>query len=265
MLPIPVYLKTEADAPRPTDPEFYWITQNGTFLCRNHPFFESDVRTERQPRALAPHAPLCRSRYPKVGRAALEFVVGFFEQVFRLHGAEAIVLLYWDTRRKRYRLYVPKQEATVWESNSGHRSPLNVKYQTPLDVPTHQLLVGDIHCHGDLSAYASHTDQYDEAYRDGLHAVVGCVDRDVPEFYVDFVVDSTRFKFRPEHFFRGFRQARRLVPTAWMDQVQVVIQRPRPVSYSSNYNHRSNAGYNPPRRLPYDSGDDGVAKKPGFS
>jgi PRTRC genetic system protein A len=256
MLPIPVYLKTDADAPRPTDPEFYWITQNGTFLCRNHPFFESDVRTERQPRALAPHAPLCRSRYPKIGCAALEYVVGFFEQAFRTHGSEAIVLLYWNSRRKRYRLHVPKQEATVWESLSGHRSPLNVKYQTPLDVAPHELLVGDIHSHGDLSAYASHTDQNDEVYRDGLHAVVGCVDRDLPEFYVDLAIDGTRFKYRPEHFFRGFLRARRHIPAAWMEQLQIVVQRPRTTSYGSNYNHRSNTGYNTaPRRLPYDSAD----------
>ena len=256
MLPIPVYLKTDVDAPRPSDPEFYWVTQDGTFLCRNHPFFDSDVRTDRRLRALAPHAPLCRSKYPTLGRAALEYVVGFFERAFRKHGAEAIVLLYWDTRRQRYRLRVPKQEATVWESNSGRRTPMNVRYQTPLDVPPHELLVGDIHSHGDLSAYASHMDQHDELHRDGLHAVVGWVDRDVPDFYVDLAIDGTRFQFRPEHVFRGFRQARRFIPAVWMDQLQIVVQRPQKNSYGANHAYRSNNGYNTPQwRLPYDSGN----------
>ncbi len=256
MLPIPVYLKTEAEAPRPGDPEFYWITQTGTFLCRNHPFFESDVRTDRAPRALAAHAPACRSRYPQINAAALEHVVGFFRQVFLRHGAEAIVLLYWNTQRQRYRLRVPLQEATVWESTAGYRSPMNVRYQTPLDVPPHELLVGDIHSHGDLSAYASHMDQHDEVHRDGLHAVVGHVDRERPEFHVDFSVDSTRFSFRPVDFFRGFRQARRFIPATWMDQLQIVIQRPRPSSHDAGRNHRSNGYSTSPWRLPFDPDDD---------
>ena len=52
---IPVYLKTSQDTPRPADPEFYWITQDGTFLGRNHRFFTSDVPAPRAPRSLAEH------------------------------------------------------------------------------------------------------------------------------------------------------------------------------------------------------------------
>lgn len=258
MQPIPVYLKTDPDAPRPDDPEFYWIAQNGTFLCRNHPFFESDVRTDRQPRALAPHAPNCRSCYPMLSRAALEYVVGFFGLVFRTHAAEAIVLLYWDTRRERYRLRVPQQEATVWESKSGQRSPMNVRYQTPVDVPPHELLVGDIHSHGDLSAYASHMDQSDEIHRDGLHAVVGCVHRNLPEFHADLSVDGARFTFRPEHIFRGFHQARHFIPAVWMSRVRIVVQRARPSSYDYDFNDTNRSKYNNGNsswRRPYDSND----------
>ena len=45
MAPIPLYLKTDEQMPRPCDPEFYWVTRDGTFLCRNHPFFACDVPT----------------------------------------------------------------------------------------------------------------------------------------------------------------------------------------------------------------------------
>ena len=48
---MPVYLKTSADMPRPSDPEFYWLTRDGPYLCRNHPFFETDVPAARGPRA----------------------------------------------------------------------------------------------------------------------------------------------------------------------------------------------------------------------
>ena len=109
----------------------------------------------QSPKSLAGHTPRCVIKYPKLGVAALEYIVGFFDVIFEMYQSEAVVLLYWDLRRKRYLLRVPKQKATVWESYTGKRSPLDVCYKIPLGVPVHQLLVGDIHCHGDIGAYAS--------------------------------------------------------------------------------------------------------------
>ena len=116
---IPIYFKSDPEMLRPKDSEFYWVTRDGTFLCRNHGFFTTDVPTDRKPKTLAGHQARCLVRYPKLGVAALEYVVGFFDRVFELHGSEAIVLLFWDLRRERYKLWVPQQEATVWESSSG--------------------------------------------------------------------------------------------------------------------------------------------------
>jgi proteasome lid subunit RPN8/RPN11 len=224
---IPIYLKTDPQAPRPTDPEFYWVTAGGTFLCRNHPFFVSDVPAPRPPRSLAMHSPACVVGYPRLGVAALEYIVGFFDRVFALHQSESIVLLYWDTLRQRYRLRVPQQQATVWESYSGRRSPLDVAYKPPLDVLPHEWLVGDIHCHGDIGAYASQKDREDERYQDGIHAIVGRIDREPPEFHAEMSVDGTRFRLRFEHIFQGYGTRRRTVPQAWLDQVSVVVERSR--------------------------------------
>src|SRR5262249_13876889 len=123
MNPIPLYLKTDDRMPRPADPEFYWLTQDGPFLCRNHAFFASDVPARRPVRALAAHEPRCVVRYPKVKASALEFIVGFFDRVYELHGSEAVVLLLWDLEQQRYRVLVPEQEATVWQGYGGRRSP----------------------------------------------------------------------------------------------------------------------------------------------
>jgi hypothetical protein len=226
MNPIPIYLKTEADMPRPTEPEFYWMTRAGVFLCRNHPFFASDVPAPTPPRALAPHGAWCDLRYPRLGAAGLEFIVGFFDHVFRLHGAEGAVLLFWDIRRRRYVLQVPEQEATVWESMTGVRSPLDVRYAVPMPPPAGHLLVGDIHCHGDLGAYASATDRRDERYRDGIHVVVGRIESEPPEFHVEFAVDGNRFRVRFGQVFTGYRQRRRFIPRAWLERVKVRVQRP---------------------------------------
>ena len=225
MTDIPVYLKTDPQMPRPDDPEFYLLTGDGTFICRNHSFFESDVPASRQPRTLAGHAPRCIIKYPKLGVAALEYIVGFFDVIFRMHSSEAIVLLYWDLKRKRYLLRVPKQEATVWESYSGRRSPLDVRYTILPDVAAHQLLVGDIHSHGDIGAHASYMDEQDEQSRDGIHAVVGCIDRKLPQFHQEIVIDRHRFTLKFEHIFQGFGKRRRNIPQVWIDQVDVVVER----------------------------------------
>src|SRR4051794_21285668 len=135
MAPIPLYLKTDEQMPRPADAEFYWLTRDGAFLCRNHAFFVSDVPTRRPIKALAAHEPRCLVRYPLVKVSTLEFIVGFFDRVYRLHRSESVVLLLWDLERQRYRIHVPQQEATVWQSWGGGGSPLGAPLQVPAPPP----------------------------------------------------------------------------------------------------------------------------------
>jgi hypothetical protein len=226
MAPIPVYLKTDADMPRPADPEFYWMTRAGPFLCRNHPFFTSDVPAAGPVRGLAFHEPHCQVRYPRLGVAGLEYIVGFFDWVYRLHGSESAVLLFWDLDRQRFVLYVPEQEATVWESSAGIRSPLDVRYALPVPPPDRHLLVGDVHSHGNVGAFASSTDCQDERYRDGVHAVIGCLEREPPEFHIEFAVDRARFRVGFDQVFAGYRKRRRLIPRRWLERVTVQVERP---------------------------------------
>jgi hypothetical protein len=222
MSPIPLYLKTDDRMPRPVDAEFYWLTQDGPFLCRNHPFFASDVPARRPVRALAAHEPRCVVRYPKVRASTLEFIVGFFDRVYELHGSEAVVLLLWDLDRQRYRLLVPEQEATVWQGWGARRSPVDVRYTVP-PLPARHLLVGDVHCHGNLQAFTSSTDAADERYRDGVHGVVGRIEREPPEFHLELAIDGHRFALEPEQFFEGYGKRRRFVPRQWLDRVTVKV------------------------------------------
>jgi hypothetical protein len=230
---VPVYLKTADDMPRPREAEFFWITRSGTYLCRNHPFFQSDVPARRMPSSLASHRTVCRLKFPLLGVAALEHVVGFFDEVFRRHGSEAIVLVLWDLRRKRYRLCVPPQQATVWESQSGLPTPMDVSYQVSAALPPQHLLIGDIHSHADMQAYSSGIDTHDERYRDGIHAVVGRVDREPPEFHLEMSVDGCRFALQFGHFFQGYRARRRRFPKSWLEQVEIKTSR---MTWTNTYN-----------------------------
>lgn len=224
---IPIYLKQTADMPRPADPEFYLVTGDGVFMGRNHDFFTSDVRAPCMPRSLAGHQASCLVNYPKLGVAALEYIVGFFDQVYQRHGSESIVLLFWNQSRQRYKLWVPKQEATVWESYSGYRTAMDVTYELPIPMPRDHLLVADIHCHCDFAAYTSFTDANDEKHRDGVHAVVGHIDRKRPDFHVEISIDGSRFKMDFDQLFKGFNQRRVNVPSEWFDQLTVKVNRPR--------------------------------------
>lgn len=221
-MPIPLYLKTDAHMPRPSDPEFYWLARDGAFLCRNHPFFTSDVPTRRPIRALAAHEPRCVVRYPKVKASTLEFIVGFFGRVYQLHRSESVVLLLWDLEAQRYKVLVPEQEAGVWESYGGTRSPDDVRYTVPLLPPRH-LLVGDIHCHGNMAAFASSTDRADERYRDGVHVIVGHVESEPPEFHLELAIDGSRFGLEMGQVFEGYERRRRFVPRKWLEQVRVKV------------------------------------------
>lgn len=222
-MPIPVYLKTTADMPRPEDPEFYLLTRTGSFLCRNHPFFTSDVPTKRPIRALAEHAPSLEVRYPKVKKSVLEAVVGFFSRVYDLHSSESVVLLVWDLREQRYRLVVPPQEASVWQSYGGRRSPQDVRYRVPA-LPPGQLLVGDIHSHGNMPAFASYQDAMDEVHRDGMHVVVGKLDAEPPQFHVEMAIDGYRFELPFTEFFDGYEARRKFVPKEWLKQVKIRVE-----------------------------------------
>ena len=239
---IPIYLKTAADAPRPADPEFFWLTRRGMYLCRNHRFFSSDVPTCRMPRSLADHQPACRTRFPLLGTAALEYVVGFFDEAYLRYGAEAIVLVLWDTQRRRYRLCVPRQRASVWQSQGGLPCAIDVKYEVPSPLPPHHLLVGDIHSHADLSAYSSGTDNQDVLFRDGVHAVVGRIDKEPPDFHLEMTADSHSFSLRFGQFFKGYRRRRLGAPKAWMQQVEVTVARSSWTVAGKPDGHAGNAG-----------------------
>jgi hypothetical protein len=111
---------------------------------------------------------------------------------------------------------------------------MDVAYETPLQPPRNHLLVGDIHSHADMDAYASHQDRTDELHRDGVHVVVGRVDRDPPQFHLAFAVDGQRFRLGFDSFLSGYRRRRRVVPQAWLDNVDVQVKRSLWVSWNTS-------------------------------
>jgi len=81
----PIYLKTQPRMAWPDDTFFYVMTGDGLFVCRNHKFFRSCVPARRWPSALARQDTFLKVAYPKMPRAMIERIVGFFSAVADMH------------------------------------------------------------------------------------------------------------------------------------------------------------------------------------
>lgn len=223
-LTTPIYHKVSDDMVWPSDPVFFLVSKVGLFLCRNHPYFKSSVPAPRFPCELAEHQTTIKLSYPKIPRRLFELAVGFCTRIYQLHQSEAGLLLIYNVKTKRMHWHCPPQQATVSQGKYG-TWPIGLHYEIPPLGPD-EVLLGDLHSHGDEAAYHSGTDNTDTATAAGtIHLVVGrCGDVLIgkqPDLYIELVIDGTRFKLPWHHVIEGYSKARMKVPQAWIDQVEV--------------------------------------------
>lgn len=153
---------------------------------------------------------------PKVPADLMAQAVGFFRAVYRRHKTEAAVLLLW--RDGSFDLAVPVQKV----------SSVSVKFDvSDAELPARSRVVGTMHSHGGFTAYASSTDEDDEAELDGLHIVVGDFDRRRLGYSAAIVVDGIRFTLKTGQL---IERPRRLVepPTDWLQKVKLAPSPRRP-------------------------------------
>jgi len=220
----PIYLKTDTKMEWPKDRFFYLVTSDGFFKCRNTDFFRSCVPVKEGPKELAGQESFLNLNYPKIPKAMVERVVGFFRLVAEKQNSEAAAIFVWNRVSQQVELIIPDQMAvngapSQWSPN-GY--PMDVKYEIPPLQPE-QVYMGDIHCHVEGSAYASGMDELDEKHRPGIHIVVGKIDLTNPEFYCDVVVDGERFSVNNLSLvWEGFdKMDTASVPGWWLDKVKV--------------------------------------------
>ena len=160
------------------------VARDGLYLRKRSMLGLSQTKVDR-----VAHLPRGKAfldyRLPKLPTELMGQVVGFFRAVYDRQQTEALVLLLWQD--DRFELLVPSQSTT------------SVSVRHKLDhsgLPAGSRLVGTIHSHGAFSAFASATDEDDEADLDGLHVVVGDLLRRKPSFSAALVVDGHRFTAR---------------------------------------------------------------------
>jgi len=233
----PIYVKTEDEMVWPDDTFFYLLTADGLFACRNHKLFRSCVVARRWPPQLARQEPFLKVAYPKMSRRMIERIVGFFSVVADLHGSEAGVLLAWDEPAERLHVVVPDQVATVNRNRWGDVFPIGLEYETPTDLPSGWVILGDVHSHVDYWPTPSYVDDRDETHRAGVHMVVGRIHSEPPEFHVEAVVDGKRFILRSHQIMEGYRRRDTDIPQAWLDKLRIK-------TYGSYYRDEDKSGGN---------------------
>lgn len=236
----PIIVKTDHMQPWPEDKFFYILAEGGLYKCRNHQFYSSAIKVDDGPRELVKQEEFCVSRYPKVPKHLMEQIVAFFAAIADKHDTEAIILLYYNTQTQQVELVCPEQWSEVWESNitkGKFWGGMNIKYNTPFDQPPHMMLIGDVHSHVNITAFASGVDTGDEENRPGgLHLIIGHINREPPQFYADIVVDGERFKVKElDDVMEGYGKRADTVPVEWFEKFSLKVAPPyEPKTYNHN-------------------------------
>ena len=136
-------------------------------------------------------------------------IVDKLDQFFRLvddqHGTESIVMLTYDMDKEGpegWGVLVPDQENTAAHCNYDPHSIAEMK-------PDNVMIVGSVHSHPKMSAYASGTDHADQADFDGIHITYGwqkSVNNGATQYHLELQMAGQAYTLQPEDVFEDFVQ-----------------------------------------------------------
>lgn len=139
---------------------------------------------------------------PFIPRTLVDKMDEFFRLVHAQHGTESILLLTFDESNPNssdsWGVLVPKQENTSVHCKYDPDSVAELK-------PFHLSIVGSVHSHPDMPAYASGTDHEDQADFDGLHITYGwqkSVNGGATQYYIEMQMAGKAYKLSPEDVFQ---------------------------------------------------------------
>ena len=148
----------------------------------------------------------------------------FFRLVDAQHGSESIVMLTYDLEKEGpegWGILVPDQTNTAVHCNYDPNSIAEVK-------PDNVMIVGSVHSHPGMSAYASGTDHKDQADFDGIHITFGwqkSVQNGATQYYAEMQMSGHAYKLDIEDVFEDYIIEKAPDPevVAWTDKVKKVL------------------------------------------
>lgn len=140
---------------------------------------------------------------PPIPKVIVDKLDEFFRLVDAKYGTESIVLLTFDPSKNDssgWGVLVPEQTNT---SVHCKYDPDSIVEQKPDDV----LIVGSVHSHPNMAAYASGTDHADQADFDGLHITYGwqkSVNGGATQYHIEMQMSGNAWTLKPEDVFEDF-------------------------------------------------------------
>lgn len=148
-------------------------------------------------------ATLAHYTMPPIPYVLIDKLDQFFRLVDAQHGTESIVMLTYDTTKDGsdgWGILVPDQENTAAHCNYDPHSIAEIK---PEDV----MIVGSVHSHPHMAAYASGTDHADQADFDGIHITFGwqkSVNNGATQYHIELQMSGQAYTLKPEDVFENF-------------------------------------------------------------
>jgi len=137
---------------------------------------------------------------PAIPKTLIAKLDEFFRLVHAQHGTESIVMLTFDTTNMTsdsWGILVPKQENTSVHCKYDPESIVEMKEE-------HLSIVGSVHSHPEMAAYASGTDHEDQADFDGLHITFGwqkTKDNNATQYHIEMQMAGVAYTLKPEDVF----------------------------------------------------------------
>ena len=140
---------------------------------------------------------------PPIPRVIVDKLDEFFRLVDAQHHTESIVILTYDTTKEGsdgWGVLVPEQTNTSVHCKYDADSIAALK-------PDHVMIVGSVHSHPDMPAYASGTDHEDQADFDGIHITYGwqkSVNNGATQYHIELQIGGSSFTLKPEDVFQTY-------------------------------------------------------------
>lgn len=144
----------------------------------------------------------CLYTMPKISLDIVQKLDEFFRLVHSQHGTESIVILTYDTNKddsSGWGVLVPEQSNTAAHCKYDADSIASIK---PEDV----IIVGSVHSHPEMAAYASGTDHDDQADFDGVHITYGwqkTVNAGATQHYAELQMSGKSYKLNIDDVFES--------------------------------------------------------------
>lgn len=163
----------------------------------------------------------CSYTMPPIPHVLIDKLDQFFRLVDAQHGTESIVMLTYDTDKQGsegWGILVPDQTNTSVHCNYDPDSIAQIK-------PDNVMIVGSVHSHPGMAAYASGTDHADQADFDGIHITFGwqkSVNNGATQYYIELQMAGQSYKLDPEDVFEDYMVDKAPDPevVGWTDKVK---------------------------------------------